>query len=562
MNFIEKILGGLRESLDRPVLREVRDGSFVTLTGAELLNEIGKARAFLRRFGIKKGDRCALLAHNSLRWAALDLALMSEGAIVVPLYARQAPCELASIMKDCQPSLICCGDQTLATAISECWSDAPPVRLFDEIFADREAGEIRAANGQEPGSSPVALADSDPVTIIYTSGTSGEPKGVVLTVGNVTYMLTCTGSRLDLLMEGQREPDQVFHYLPFCFAGSWILLLSCLSRNSLLTLSTDLNKLAEELKLAAPQYCLNVPALLERIRTGVESQIAQKPSLIQTIYARGKAAWLKKREGNAGALDIFWLTLANSLFFSKIRDKIGPNLKALICGSAPLTKETQLFFLMLGIRVLQVYGLTETTAICTMDDPRDFTPGRVGPAIPGIEMRLGENDEILVRGPNIFAGYWNRPEATSSAIRDGWFHTGDQGEVDEKGNWAIIGRIKNLIILSSGHNVAPEPIEEKLLQALPGAAQVVLQGNGRGFLTAIITGLNCDSARERIEKAIAEVNATQPHYKQIRRFIAREEVMTIESGLLTANGKLRRDAISAKFKDQIEEIYQTKKQAV
>ena len=136
---------------------------------------------------------------------------------------------------------------------------------------------------------------------------------------------------------------------------------------------------------------------------------------------------------------------------------------------------------MLGIPVLQVYGLTETTGICTLDDPRHVEPGRVGPAISGIEMKLGENDEIIVRGPNIFPGYWNRPQETAKALRDGWFHTGDQGEVDGAGNWRIIGRIKNLIILGSGHNIAPEPIEEELLKNLPGAQQAVLVGNGRGL---------------------------------------------------------------------------------
>ena len=135
-----------------------------------------------------------------------------------------------------------------------------------------------------------------------------------------------------------------------------------------------------------------------------------------------------------------------------------------------------------------MYGLTETTAICTMDDPRHVEPGRVGPAIPGIEMKVGENSEIVVRGPNIFPGYWRRPEQTAAVLRDGWFHTGDQGDVDANGNWRITGRLKNLIILNSGHNIAPEPIEEELFRAVPGAQQVMLVGNGRSFLAAIITG--------------------------------------------------------------------------
>ena len=171
--------------------------------------------------------------------------------------------------------------------------------------------------------------------------------------------------------------------------------------------------------------------------------------------------------------------------------------------------------MMLGLPVLQVYGLTETTASALWIDPAHFEPGRVGPAIRGIEMKLGENNEILVQGPNIFAGYWNRPKETAQALRDGWFHTGDQGDVDANGNWRIAGRMKNLIILNSGHNIAPEPIEEELRRAIPGAEQVILLGNGRGYLAAIVTG--------KVERALAEpafekVNAKLPHYRQIRMF--------------------------------------------
>jgi len=549
MNFIENILHQLNQAPDRPALRETRDGNFVTATGADLLGQIRAARTFIRQSGLKKGDRVGLLAPNSIRWTALDLALTAEGVIVVPLYPRQAPSELVNMLKDCGAVMVCCGDEALRDSLAKNWPGAlAPLILFDEVFATGASNEV--------GDEPVELDDSDVVTIIYTSGTSGEPKGVMLTAGNVTYMLGCTGMRLDQLMEGATEatPDQVFHYLPCCFAGSWILVLSCLSRNSLLTLSTDLTKLADELKLAAPQYFLNVPTLLERIRGGVESQIAQKPRLIQTIYRKGKEGWLRQYEGKGPAG--FWFALANALIFSSIKQKIGPNLKALICGSAPLAKETQLFFSMLGVRVLQVYGLTETTAICTMDDPSDFTPGRVGPAIPGVEMRLGEGDEILVHGPNVFAGYWNKPEATAKAFDDGWFRTGDQGDVDETGNWAIVGRIKNLIILNSGHNIAPEPIEEKVLFNLAGAQQCVVMGNGRSFLTALVTG---DVDRQQVEKALETVNAQLPHYKRVHAFHINKEPVTVESGLLTANGKLRRDAIASHFEREIEALYQNQK---
>jgi len=207
--------------------------------------------------------------------------------------------------------------------------------------------------------------------------------------------------------------------------------------------------------------------------------------------------------------------------------------------------------------VLQSYGLTETTAICTLDDPRDYEPGRVGPAIPGIEMKLGENEEIVVRGPNIFPGYWNRPQETAKALRNGWFHTGDQGEVDAKGNWRIVGRIKNLIILGSGHNIAPEPIEEKILEQLPGASQVVLVGNGKGYLSAIITG-NVSASHAQV--ALDTLNSQLPHYKQVRALHLRVEPFSIENGLLTANGKLKRDLIAQQLRAEIEAMYTTKLQ--
>ncbi|HEX3375471.1 MAG TPA: AMP-binding protein, partial [Candidatus Acidoferrales bacterium] len=367
------------------------------------------------------------------------------------------------------------------------------------------------------------------------------------------HMLSCTKSRLDILMGARNPPDRVFHYLPFCFAGSWILLLSCLSRNSVLTMSMDLTKLADEIRSAAPDYFLNVPALLERIRTGVGDNIRKRGGAIARIFENANAAWLRLDAKTPHAWDFFWLGLAGLLIFPSIRKRMGPNLRALICGSAPLARETQLFFMMLGIRVLQVYGLTETTAICTMDDPQHVEPGRVGPAIPGIEMKIAEDGEIIILGPNIFPGYWQRPEQSTAVLRDGWFHTGDQGDVDARGNWRITGRIKNLIILNSGHNIAPEPIEEELFRAIPGAQHVMLVGNGRSFLAAIITGT---TDGPEIDSQLERINGALPHYRKIHKYHVAQELFTIENGLLTANGKLRRDIIAAHFAQEIERMYE------
>lgn len=553
MTFLEHIFATLHESGATPVLREVRGQQVVGVSGTELLRLVEQARAFLRARELKPADRCALIAPNSIRWAALDLAMMAEGIVVVPLYARQAPAELAAMLQDANPARIFCPDAVLAAQIQKLWPAAPHITLVDSIFAN-EASSAKA---------PAHHADSDMITIIYTSGTSGEPKGVILNAGNVNHIIQCTTARLDQLMSSRKDspatPDRIFHYAPLCFAASWILLLTALSRKSVLTLSTDLAKLADELKVAAPDYFLNVPTLLERVRNRIQEAIRQRGGFAATLFARAQRAYIQGREGKPTFLDSLALSVANRFMFPTICKSIGPNLKALICGSAPLAVETQLFFMMIGIPVLQVYGLTETTAICTMDDPDRVVPGSVGAAIPGVEMSLAENGEILVRGPNVFAGYWQRPAETAKALERGWFHTGDQGEADASGNWRITGRIKDLIILNSGHNVAPEPIEQKLASVLPEAQQIVLIGNQRSFLTALVAANSSNGFNDSsIQAALEVVNGELPHYKQIRAFHLIPEPLTIESGLLTANGKLKRDAIAARYMEQIEQMYQKK----
>lgn len=559
MSFLDDIFAKLESAEERAsLLWEAYDPDSTKgvlgwgIGGRGLLKQIAQARAFLGSKNLKRGDRVALLAANSIDWVAADLAIMAEGLVVVPLYSRQAATELVAMMKDCSPSLIICGDAALRDGIVQSWPEAPEQALFEEVFRANPSRAGAPSTTAQGRSAP--HDDSDPVAIIYTSGTSGEAKGVVLNAGNVAFMLGSTSGRLDQLMRGASGQDKVFHYLPFCFAGSWIMVLTCLLRGSRLTINTDLTKLAEQMREAEPDYFLNVPQLLERMRKAVDEQLWKGGGLPQAIYSRAKSAYIRAREGKKNVSDSIWLALANAIIFPAIRKKmIGGNLKALICGSAALNLETQLFFMMIGIPVLQVYGLTETTAICTMDVPGDFEPGRVGPAITGIEMNLGDNQEILVRGPNIFPGYWNRQSETEKALHGGWFHTGDQGEVNAAGNWKITGRIKNLIILGSGHNIAPEAIEEEISSRLPGA-QVVLVGNGRSYLSVIVTG----ARSEQVQPAVDEVNSTLPHYKQVRAYRISAEPFTIENGLLTANGKLKRDAIAQRFRAEVEEMYAVK----
>ena len=549
MTFLETIFERLQRTPNSVVVSEIRDGAAQPVTASKLLSMVQQVRQFLRARGLKKGDRCALLASNSVRWIALDLALMAEGVVVVPLYSRQATSELVQMMLDALPLRIFCMNAGVAAEIKRLWPGAPHISLIDTVFVD-EAGQA---------TTPIHHEDSDLITIIYTSGTSGEPKGVTLNAGNVTFMLGATNARLDQLMGAQSEPEKVFHYLPFSFAASWIAMLSFISRNSVLSLSTDLTKLADELKIASPNYFLNVPTLLERVRRTIQETIQKRGTFAATVFSRAQTAYSRRGSGEQSLTDSFWLAIANRFMFPTIRTGIGPSLKGLICGSAPLALETQQFFMMLGIPVLQVYGLTETTAICTMDDPQRAVPGCVGVAVPGTEMKISDDGEILVRGPHIFPGYWKRPTETAQALDGGWFHTGDQGEVDGAGNWRITGRVKNIIILNSGHKVPPEPLESALAKNLPEADHVVLVGNQRSFLAALVAVTSGNGSNEaNIQAVIDRLNVDQPHYKQVRAFQIVSEPFGIESGLLTSNGKLKRDAIADRYAAEIEAMYAKK----
>jgi long-chain acyl-CoA synthetase len=556
MNFLDTIFTNLSSTPEKRLLQEIQAGQRKSCTNAELLGSIDRTRRALRQAGLQAGDRCALLAPNSIQWVTLDLAIMAEGGIVVPLYSRQSPLELVQMMQDSSPRLLCCANAELREAVSALWPELPATLLFEEIFSPAipHPPPILKEDSAPSTESPARLTDSSLVTIVYTSGTSGDAKGVVLTAGNITFMLQRTTARLVELMHNVKKSgdDRVFHYLPFCFAGSWILLLTTLYRNNALLLSTDLSKLSEDLQFAQPHYLLNVPALLDRIRSSIQDQLRLRGRLVHGLFTRAQRACLHQNSGQAGILDFLALALARILIFPKIKQTIGPNLQALICGSAPLSEETQLFFQMIGIAVLQVYGLTETTGICTMDDVNEVTVGRVGPAISGIEMKLGPKDEILVRGPNVFPGYWNRSDATAEVIQDGWFHTGDQGEVDAKGNWKIIGRLKNLLIPTSGHNISPEPLEQKLLSLLPDAEYAIVIGNGRKFLSAVISG---NTTRENVESALVLLNQELPHYKQVRKFYLTPESFSTENGLLTTNRKIKRAAIEARYRSAIDELY-------
>jgi long-chain acyl-CoA synthetase len=540
MNFIETMYANLDVAGDKPLIIEVHGKKLRETSGSKLKQLVEYARGLLAARNVEPGDRVALIGHNGARWAAADLAILGAGAICVPMYDRQLRSELAGMLDDAEVKLVLVDKPELKRELEDAWPARGRIVTFDEAFSAQD-GYATARTRQA----------SDYVTMIYTSGTSGEPKGVLYNVGNVDYMLAQTREALRTVLGPRTTTDRVFHYAPFCFAASRIQLWSQLSRGNPLMISTDLNNLVEEMSTAAPNYFLNVPTLLERIKLGVGNKLKERGGFPYALYSRALEAYRRTQRGHADLGDAIALALGNRLVFPKIRAQVGKNLEFLLCGSAPLNEDTQRWFEMIGIPVYQVYGLTETTAIVTIDKQGQARPGYVGRPIEGVELKISEDCELLVRGPNIFAEYWKRPEATAKSLADGWFHTGDMAELTPDLELKIIGRIKDLLVPESGHNVAPGPIEEKLSELLPGA-QVMLVGHARPYLSAIFTGI---SAQEALQSAIDQLNQELPHYRRVRKWFIAPEPFSVENGLLTANQKLKRNAVEKHYADQIEGLY-------
>ncbi len=535
MNIVSDILERLAAFPEHPALSEVVKGALHATTAGKLLDAVNAARNLLAERGFRPGDRCALIGPNGPAWCAACLAVLAEGGVLVPRYHRQAVSEVLPSLRDADPAVIWCGSAALRDEIGTLWYDAPPVLLLDEILSTApDVSRVGGLTNVDP---------TAPVAIFYTSGSTGEPRGAVLTAENVDFILTRTSDLVRRWLAGIAPAElRVFHYLPLCFVGSWVNVLIALRMGYRLIFGTDLDRLAADIALTQPHYFQNVPIVLERFRTGITRHIVGAGRVPRLLFREAGAAWSRKASGMSRPLDPIRLGLARALLFAKVRRRFGQDLRALISGSATLAADVQSFFEMLGIPVVQTYGLSETAAICTIHPPGEGVPGTVGFALEGVAMRLGDDQEILVRGPNVFAGYWQRPEETAEAFSGGWFRTGDQGEVDSAGRWRITGRIKNIIVTSAGHNVSPEPIEDALRRHLPTAEHVVVLGDDRKHIIAVATG---QVTSAQVEASVSAVNASLPHYKRIYSHHISPVRFTVENGMLTATHKLNRRAIEA-----------------
>ncbi|MBT9315803.1 AMP-dependent synthetase/ligase [Leptothoe spongobia] len=541
MTILNQIYNNLQQLQDQPILHEIHNQQQIDISAKALDQQICRARTFLTTQGICPGDRVALLAPNSANWVAIDLAIIAVGAIAVPLYHRQRPEILANMLADCQPSLLIVTDDELAETIASVWATPCPIVLMKTVF---EAEPTQSA--------PYPIAPTDTVTIIYTSGTSGDPKGVMLTRANYDAVIPRMSQRFAQITKRSTANDRVFHFLPFCFAPARLVLWTQLYRANAITLSTCLQDLANEIKTVNPNYFLTVPMVLERFRSGIEQHLQRKRML--WLLKMAHQAYQRCQNGRTVWFDQLIVKAAQQGLCSRLKNNIASNLQLIICGSAPLSPETQSWFEMLGIPIYQGYGLTETTGIVTLETLDRIELGHVGSPIEGCELKLTPQGELICRGPNLFKGYWHRPEATAQVLRDGWFYTGDRAVINQQGSWRMMGRLKHILVPTSGHNISPEPLEQQLIEACDGIDQALLVGHGRPFLSAIVVGSADESA---LTAALQIVNKRVPHYQKIRKFYRTAEPFSLANGLLTANGKLRRTEIESRFHQVVEQLYQS-----
>lgn len=548
MNFLETIIDNLLLTKSKTVMTEIVDGKKKSINGTEMYKTIAKIQSWLTKSGVSKNDVIVLDLQNSIYLIALDLALLSMGVTSVHLYTRQSFQEKSHIIQKLVPKFLIVENEKTAR-------DKDIIKLANNKLLTLES----LNNYDKSNHNELVYIDFDKedlATIIFSSGTTSTPKGIMLTKNNFNFMIKNLSEK-SFNMIGSFKPQkkyEVFQYLPLCFCASRLFLYAILYKGQHITLCSDLKNLRRDLKISAPDFYLNVPLALVRMKDQVESKI-YKISLLAYLYKLSCSVFTRVNESRATIIDSFvYKTVAKSIFYL-IKISIGKNLKLLLCGSAYLSPDIQKWFYMLGINVYQVYGLTETTGVITFDwGDSNYRPkfGTVGKTIEGIEITISKDNELLVKGPNLFKGYWGEPDLTKKSFENEWFKTGDVVDFDTDKNIIIKGRITDVIVMENGHKVSPEAIEKEVASLVDGITNVILVGDRKPFLSIIITGKVSEQLFiDKLEK----INSKLSHYQRIKKVHFSSEEFTVDNGLLTSNLKLKRKKILEKYHSIIENLY-------
>ena len=592
MTITEMFANSIRQYGTKAALSSKIDGSYQDISYTELGERVENFALGLIELGVERGDRVVLLSENRPEWAIADLAIIAAGGVNVPMFPTLTSAQVEYIVKDSGAKAVCVSDENQLNKIDAFRENVPHLErviVFDAPESDKNSDDLtfddvrslgeKVENGAEIYKQASEAANPDDlVTIIYTSGTTGDPKGAMLTHHNfMSNARTC----IDLV--GTSQEDIFLSFLPLShvferMAGHY-LPLTC---GSTVAYAESPFTVAQNLGEVRPTLMASVPRLYETMHERILRAVKEGSPVKQKIFGWGvetgsKVSQAIQANKQPSALLKLKMGLANKLVFGKILARVGGRLRFFVSGGAALPQSIAEFFHAAGILILEGYGLTETSPVISVNHPDAWKFGTVGKPIPGVEVKIAEDGEILSKGPHIMKGYYNRPEDTAEAIDgEGWFHTGDIGQIDEDGFLRITDRKKNILVLSNGKNVAPQPIESQLVRS-EYISQVMLIGDGQKSVAALVVpnfdalgeygkekGLETEDVpalvetkeiRQLIRGEINQLVVDFADFERPRMFAVLNREFTQEQDEMTPTLKLKRQVILDHFSDEINAIY-------
>jgi long-chain acyl-CoA synthetase len=546
------------------------------ISSAEFVGKVGRVVRALRSWGISRGDRVAILSENRHEWVVADFACFMLGAVVVPIYTTLTPEQVREMLCDSGARAIFVSTEKQLTKVLLIRETTriEKIAVMDDV-ADSDAVSMqqmmRLPVDSQLEASGRSVKPDDLATIIYTSGTTGTPKGVMLTHGNMA-------SNINYFCRdfGFQRGYTSISFLPLSHVTARCVDLGLLSREVTLAHLPQIDHLPQALLELQPHLLLSVPRVYEKVHTQVEIKAAKFPQkqIYRWAMRTGRAHRDEILSGKTPK-SLAW-KLADRLVYSKIRAGVGGRVRIFISGGAPLGRSLAEWYADVGLRICEGYGLTETSPVIAVNTPVAHRIGSVGKPLANVEIRIADDGEILVRGPSVFRGYWNKPQETTNAFVDGWFKTGDIGRLDEDGFLYVTDRKKDLLKTSGGKFIAPQPIEGAL-KHYPLVAEAVVIGDRRKFPSALIfpdfgaletyarqQGLQFASRKELVEipeiharyaDVVSALNESLAQFEKLKKFQVVAEELSQASGTLTASMKLRRRAIEEQYRDQIETMY-------
>ena len=522
-------------------------GAYQPLSTEEFGRRVKACAGALAALGIVRGDRVAILSYNRVEWAIADYACQLLGVADVPIYSTLPPDQCAYILQDSGAKAVFVENAEQAAKVKGC---VPHLISFDPAEG-AESFEAFIGRGKEPPA--VKIEPDDLATIIYTSGTTGTPKGVMLTHRNLVSNMLGSASAFSVT-----PADTILSFLPLSHSFERIFDYLFFWWGASIAYAEHVDKVAENLLEVRPTIMAAVPRFYEKVYSKIRKSVAdQKPwkqGLFEWARAVGATCAEYDRRGTRPPFGTrFRRSLARLLVLNKLQGRVGGRIRFFVSGGGALSRDVAEFFHSIGLPILEGYGLTETSPVLCVNRLGATRLGTVGPPIPGVELKIAADGEILARGPNIMKGYYNRPDETEKVMVDGWFATGDIGEIDAEGFLRITDRKKDLFKTSGGKYIAPSPIEGRL-KLSPRILNAVVIGDARKFPAALIVPAK-GVVRDEIAAEIAALNETLAHHEQIKKFELLETDFTIDGGELTPTMKVRRKVVEQKYKAQIDSMY-------